>query len=219
MSPKLLGFVPAFLVTLLLDQGSKLWTVRSLAYRGGRLEARTQEALERLGHHADLPAERVIVPNVLEFVHAQNSAAAMGMMEGVEHRLWFFGLFTLVALIALGAMFRALPRAERVQAAGLGVLLGGVLGNGIDRAHKGAVTDFIKVIIDWEPLRSWMIEAIGTNEWYTFNIADAAIFVGVGLYLLATFFTRDGDAEEDVGTRPSLEDDPTGASAGDPVSG
>ncbi|MDP2315186.1 MAG: signal peptidase II [Pseudomonadota bacterium] len=201
MPPKLRVLLAVLGVSLLLDQGSKLWTVHELAYRGPALDARASAGLASLGHSPANPAELVVLPNALEFVHAQNPAAAMGMMLGFEYRLVVFAVFTLVAVGVLGWMYRALAPNDRMQAGVIGLLLSGALGNAIDRMHKGTVTDFIKVIVDVEPLRGWMIGAIGTNEWYTFNIADAAIFVGVGLYLVTSFMQKDGDTE-DAGASP-----------------
>jgi signal peptidase II len=201
MPPKLRVLLAVLLSSLFVDQASKVWTVANLAYRGPRLDARATAGLDSLGHSASHPTELVVVPRLLELVHAQNPAAAMGMMLGFEYRMLVFGLFTVVAVSVLVWMYRALPDADRLQAAVIGLILSGALGNAIDRAHKGTVTDMIKVIVDPEPLRTWMISAIGTNEWYTFNWADAAIFVGVGLYLLGSWFQKDGETE-DAGPSP-----------------
>ncbi len=202
MLPKLRAFLAVFLTTLFVDQASKAWVVHALAYRGPALDERAAAGLADLGHSAASPTTLVVVPNALEFVHRQNPAAAMGMMLGFEYRFVVFGILTLVAVTVLTSMYRALGPTERVQAASIGFLLAGALGNAIDRAHKGTVTDFIKVIVDIEPLRSWMVSAIGTNEWFTFNVADVAIFVGVGLYLVVTLFQADGEPEEDAGPSP-----------------
>jgi signal peptidase II len=201
MPPKLRSLLAVLGATLLLDQASKIWTVASLAYRGPPLDARAQAGLASLGHAATNPAKLEIIPGWLAFEHSQNPAAAMGMMLGVEHRMLVFAAFTLVATVVLGMMYRALPTADRVQAASIGFLLAGTFGNAIDRLHKGTVTDFIEFTMKAEPLRTWMIHAIGTNVWYTFNVADAAIFVGVGLYLVATLFTRD-TPEDEAGPSP-----------------
>ncbi|MDP2309624.1 MAG: signal peptidase II [Pseudomonadota bacterium] len=201
MPPKLRVLLAVLVSSLLLDQGSKAWIVANLAYRGPRLDERALAGLDTFGHSLSHPAEVVVVPRLLEFVHAQNPAAAMGMMLGFEYRMLVFGLFTLVAVSVLVWMYRALPSDDRLQSAVIGLILSGALGNAIDRAHKGTVTDFIKVIVDPEPMRTWMIQALGTTEWYTFNWADAAIFVGVGLYLLGSWFQKDGETE-DAGPSP-----------------
>ena len=204
MSPKLRVLLSVFGATLLLDQLSKLWVVRSLAYQGPRLDERARAGLDALGHARGNPLEHVVIPGWLSFEHAQNPAAAMGMMLGVEHRMVFFALFTVLAVAILAGMYRALAPLDRLQSASLAFLLAGVIGNAIDRVHKGTVTDFVKVTFDAEPLRGWMVAAIGSNEWYTFNIADAAIFVGLGNYLLTMVFTRDTDGGE-VGAGPPTD--------------
>jgi len=211
MSQKLRVLLAVFLGTLGLDQASKVWTVASLAYRGPRLDERAAAGLAQLGHSPTHPVELVVFPNLLEFVHAQNPAAAMGMMLGFEYRYAVFALITVVAVGVLTTMYRALPDTDRYQAATIGFLLAGALGNAIDRAHKGTVTDMIRVIVEPEPLKSWMIAAIGTNQWYTFNIADVAIFVGVGLYLLVSLFQKDGAPTEGEAGPSPLEEPSTGA--------
>lgn len=208
MSPKLRVLLAVLGLSLLLDQGSKAWVVANLAYGGPRLDARAMAGLDTFGHSSSNPTEVVVVPRLLEFVHAQNPAAAMGLMLDFEYKMLYFGVFTLVAVGVLVWMYRALPDTDRFQAAVIGLILSGALGNAIDRMHKGAVTDFIKVIVDPEPFRTWMINALGTNEWYTFNWADAVIFIGVGLYLIGSLIQRDGGQAEDAGPSPLDQPDP-----------
>lgn len=63
----------------------------------------------------------------------------------------------------------------RIEAAGIGMIIGGAIGNAIDRILHGAVFDFAHF-------------HVGNFSWYVFNIADAGIVVGVGLMLLGQFF-------------------------------
>jgi len=65
--------------------------------------------------------------------------------------------------------------ASRVEASGIGMIIGGAIGNAIDRILHGAVFDFVHF-------------HIGDFSWYVFNIADAGIVVGVGLMLLGQLF-------------------------------
>lgn len=203
MSPKLRALLVVGGVSLLLDQASKIWTVSALRYRGPPLDERAAAGLESLGHAATNPPSLDVVPGFLTLIHAQNPAAAMGAMLGFEHRMIVFGVFTVIAVLVLGSMYRALAPDDRAQAGILGLLLSGALGNGIDRAHKGTVTDMISVHWDFEPGRAWLMENLGTNTYYTWNVADAALVVGVGLYLVVQLLQRDReDPAEDVGPGP-----------------
>jgi signal peptidase II len=67
-----------------------------------------------------------------------------------------------------------------IGAAALGLLIGGAVGNGVDRLAHGAVVDFLLL-------------HYGTFEWYVFNVADAAITVGVVLLVYAAL-RRDGSS-------------------------
>ena len=63
----------------------------------------------------------------------------------------------------------------RRDGAGLGLIIGGAIGNGIDRAAYGAVADFLHF-------------HVGTFSWYVFNLADVGIVAGVALLLYESFF-------------------------------
>jgi signal peptidase II len=206
MSPKLRVLASVSLSALLLDQLSKVWVVHTLAYRGPSLDERARAGLASLGHVATHPTETVVIPGWLSFIHAQNPAAAMGLMLGVEHRQAAFAAFTLAGVALLTWMYRALAPNERLQAASIGLLLAGAIGNAIDRLHKGTVTDFISFTAAAEPLRSWMIKAIDTPTWYTFNIADSCICVGVALYAIALIVTKDSLEDTSEGSRPDLSE-------------
>ncbi|MFZ5480914.1 MAG: signal peptidase II [Myxococcota bacterium] len=202
MSPKLRWLLAVFGAALLVDQGLKLWTVRALRYRGPALDDAARDGLAALGHSAQSPAEQVLIPGLLSLVHAQNPAAAMGMMLGYEHRMVVFGVFTVVAIAVLGLMFRALEPEDRFGAGVLGLILSGAVGNAIDRAHKGTVTDMVKMFWDFEPGKTWLLQTFGTNQWFTYNVADAALLVGVALYGIHGLFQRDGEPTEETGPNP-----------------
>lgn len=185
MSPKLT--ILAILTPLLLiaDQVSKIWAVAALRYTGPPLAANTRAALEQLGHDRENPAEIEVIDGFLSFVHRQNPAAMMGLGQDFEYRMWLFAAFTVVAVVVLVNMYRQLPDTDRVQSLTIALILAGAIGNAIDRLHKQTVTDFIKVYTEIEPIKTWLVKSpLGSNEWPTWNIADACIVVGVALYLL-----------------------------------
>ncbi|MES2638939.1 MAG: signal peptidase II [Myxococcota bacterium] len=189
---KILAFLTTFLVVI--DQITKVWTVRALRYSGQNLTAHTWKGLEQLGYDRANPEEIQIIPGFLSLIHAQNPGAAMGMLVSFEHRMWVFLVFTIVAVGVLVSMYRQLPDNDRFQSATIALILSGAVGNAIDRVHKQTVTDFIRVYTDAPAAKAWLIDTFRTAEWPTFNVADAAIVVGVAMYLIQYLvFERDKD--------------------------
>ena len=135
----------------------------------------------------------------LSLVHAQNKGVAFGVMHG--QRL-FFIVFTMFALGLLTYMLREVPDDDRFQSTAIGLILSGALGNLIDRIHKGSVTDFIRVFTDHPKLSAWLVRSpLQSSEWPSFNIADAAIVVGLGMFAIHYLFLekdRDKDGAGDV---------------------
>jgi signal peptidase II len=103
-----------------------------------------------------------------------NEGAAFSFLAGAGGwQRWFFvGLAAAVA-VALAVWLVRLKSGERVTAAGIALVMGGAVGNLIDRIDTGRVVDFIQVYY-----AQW--------SWPAFNLADSAITLGVGLLLLAT---------------------------------
>jgi signal peptidase II len=94
----------------------------------------------------------------VSFVHVRNKGVAFGFFSGSG---WLVPALTAVALGALVTYFVTHPRRSGLWLA-TGLLVGGAIGNVIDRIHDGAVTDFIKL-----------------PHWDAFNVADMAITFGV----------------------------------------
>ena len=122
-----------------------------------------------------------VVGDVVRFTLAYNPGAAFGMHFGDASRIIFIGL-TLVALVALGLMYRTTPPDRRVQVAALALVAGGALGNLADRLRGGGgVVDFIDV-------------GLGGARFWTFNLADAGITVGAILLALSLWTEPDAAA-------------------------
>jgi signal peptidase II len=134
-----------------------------------------------------------LIDGFLSLVHAQNQGAAFGMMSDSPLRKWLFPVFTVVAVVLLSQMVWQLPKNDRYQTTAVALIMAGAIGNFIDRMHKGSVTDFIRVYTDAPGPKRWLIERFGTNEWPSFNVADSAICIGIGLFVLHYFLFEKDD--------------------------
>ena len=106
---------------------------------------------------------------------AYNSGAAFSFLgEASGWQRWFFVTLALVVIGILATWLRRLPPNQPKTALALALILGGAIGNLIDRLVYGYVIDFIDI-------------HYGSWHWPTFNIADSAITVGAGLLLLDAF--------------------------------
>ena len=118
------------------------------------------------------PRVKAVIPHVWEFRYSENPGAAFGILRNVPGaHLMFVPIALGIAIGAFVYLKRAELRRPARVAAELGLIVGGAVGNAIDRVAFGHVTDFVV----WK---------LGTHEWDTFNIADAALVVGIiGLLL------------------------------------
>jgi signal peptidase II len=120
-----------------------------------------------------LYSKHVIIPNLLDFTHVQNTGAAFGLLNAADFpykSAVMIGIATL-ALVEISIYARQLGAHERLSRYGLALILGGAFGNLIDRAISGYVVDFVDVY--------W-----GEAHFWAFNVADAAITLGAILVLL-----------------------------------
>ncbi len=101
-----------------------------------------------------------------------NTGAAFSFLANAGGwQRWFFTLIALAVSAVIVVWLKRLPAADKWQAAALSLILGGALGNVIDRVRFGYVVDFLDVY--YQP---W--------HWPTFNIADSAITVGVAILVI-----------------------------------
>ena len=125
---------------------------------------------------------------LLQFTLLHNKGAAFSFLSSAGGwQRWFFSLLALVVSVIIVAWLRRLPPQEKWQAAGLALILGGALGNVIDRITLGYVVDFIDFYYPAEqclPLFSKVVTSGTECHWPAFNIADSAIFVGVVLLIV-----------------------------------
>ena len=134
---------------------------------------------------------KVVIDGFFSLRYSENPGVAFGMLQSMPG-----GKFVLTALavaaIVLVLMYlrRTDPDAGRLHVA-LGLVGGGALGNVIDRISYGRVTDFIV----------WHVK---THEWPTFNVADAALCVGVGLMMVDMIVSRPSASSPSASTSSSV---------------
>lgn len=165
-SPLRLG-LPMALATLVLDQASKWWILDVL----------------------DLPALRHVPlmglgPFRLDLTMVWNRGVTFGMLSG-EGAWNHVGLAVMAAAICAFLLRWMLKAESRLMALTLGAVIGGAIGNVIDRLRFGAVVDFIDT------------SAFGWH-WYVFNVADAAIVCGVVTLVIETLLRPTPQAKEPI---------------------
>ncbi len=115
-----------------------------------------------------------IIRDYLDFQYAENCGGAWGLLHGASEavRRPFFLLVTVGAIAFIVHLYRGLERGQTATKWALPLVLGGAIGNLVDRVRLGFVVDFIHM--------HWRQSA----HWPTYNVADIAITVGIGLMLL-----------------------------------
>jgi len=138
----------------LLDQATKIWVDKTL---------RIYET-------------HTILPGLLDLHYIRNTGAAFGFLSG-SHAGFRIPFFVLVSVVAVGIilfLFHKLEDSEIMMPLALSLVLGGAIGNLLDRVRLGEVIDFI------------LVHYKGFH-WPAFNVADIAITVGVSLLVLRVF--------------------------------
>lgn len=127
-----------------------------------------------------------VIPGFFSLTYSRNRGGLFGFFATAPDP-WRSVLLTLIPLAAIVLISLFLARTsepDRSTLFGLSLLLGGAAGNLLDRALRGEVVDFLDAYASWEPLRDWLVARFHTAHWPTFNLADSAIVVGIGLLLL-----------------------------------
>lgn len=152
VTPKLKVFVPAALLAFATDQLTKLWIVENLS-QASRID---------------------VIDGLFAITHVRNPGAAFGLLQNLPEpvRMPFFLVVSGIAVALVASFYRSLPPWDRLSATALGLILGGAVGNLVDRVARGEVVDFLH-------FRIW-----GDFSWPDFNLADSWIVVGVGLLLV-----------------------------------
>jgi signal peptidase II len=114
-----------------------------------------------------------VVPSLLSLTRVHNTGAAFGMLNGVDFafKTAVMSLVAMAALAGVGWYALSVPLGDVLARAGIAGVVGGAIGNLIDRASQGYVLDFVDAY--WNGWHFW-----------AFNVADAAITVGVACMIL-----------------------------------
>jgi lipoprotein signal peptidase len=183
-----------------------------------------------LSHRNPLEPTIVVIKDHLAFALAYNKGGAWGLFQNQPEyvRRPFFLLVSLLAIAFIINLYGRLQRGQKALTWGLPLVLGGALGNLSDRIVRSNVIDFVDYQASWiekmntliaKVVKGWAI----TDHWPTFNVADIAICVGVGLMAVDMFTSRRG-ASASIPPRPPRSRPPapltavTGPEAGVPPS-
>ncbi len=115
---------------------------------------------------------KTVVERFLYLSYAENPGIAFGQLQEVgAFSRWFFAALAALAAVGVIVYFLRTPRTDDTALGACALLLAGIVGNLTDRVRLGYVVDFIEV-------------HLGSYQWPTFNVADAAICTGAALLML-----------------------------------
>lgn len=169
-------FAAVSVVSAALDLGTKYWALARLS-RSVRNPPPLCTPPQGMSHYLPQRAATeplVIIRNYLDLSYAENCGGAWGLLHGASESLRkpFFLLVSIGAVAFIVHLYRTLERGQKLMKWALPLVLGGAFGNLWDRIFHGYVVDFIHA--HWQ----------GRHHWPTFNVADIAISVGIGLMVL-----------------------------------
>ncbi|MBA0915128.1 MAG: signal peptidase II [Nitrospira sp.] len=129
--------------------------------------------------HESIP----IIQDFFSLTYIRNPGAAFGLLASSSNafRMVFFGVTSLIALGLLGTILFGLSEKDWVGQLSIAGVLGGAIGNLIDRLRYGEVTDFLDVHVN-------------SYHWPAFNVADSAISVGVVFLIIHFAFEKKDEA-------------------------
>ena len=174
-----LAFVVAVCVVLAFDQGSKAWA-RTLPTRPANC------GVAELAKLACAGVPQPVIDGYWDWELAENRGAAFSILERSHGARLFatetagqivLALIAAAALVWIGIVASGTQPEQRAKRLGLALVAGGALGNLVDRVRDGAVTDFVR----------WHVR---DHMWPIFNVADAALLIGVVLLLADNLIVR-----------------------------
>ncbi len=185
--------------SLVTDLASKSWAEKALT------------------RHGPFETTITVIKDHLWFSLAYNKGGAWGLLHDAPDsvRRPFFVIVSVVAIFFILSLYRKLHENQWALKWGLPLVLGGALGNLADRIIRVGVVDFIQYRASWVGMMNSLIHKIFSNwvvvdYWPTFNVADIAICIGVGLMaidmIVAKRHTQNGS---DVPATPGENPDPS----------
>lgn len=130
-----------------------------------------------------LSEDRPVIPHFFSLSHVRNTGAAWGMMQGLNHWLVLLSVVMLAVIVIFRRHFLTDSLVHRIS---MGLMLGGIAGNVIDRIRLGYVVDFLDFY--WRG-----------HHFPSFNVADSAICVGVSVYILTQVLGHGRSTGEEPG--------------------
>jgi signal peptidase II len=120
-----------------------------------------------------LHASVAVVPGFFNLTHILNPGGAFGFMAGQSPavRKFLFLFISSAAVVLVFWFYRSTPRSQTFLSLAFALIFGGAIGNLVDRFRFGSVVDFLDFYV-------------GVWHWPAFNVADSAITIGIGIFLL-----------------------------------
>ncbi len=181
-------FRPSYIflvVVTLVNLGADLW---SKHWAKSTFEAAHPAAMRKL----------VVIEDYVNLIYAKNRGGAWGLLQNETEALRrpFFLVVSVAAIVFIVSLYRKLAPDQRALKWGLPLVLGGALGNLVDRIRYGFVVDFIDV---------YTTVSGQVKHWPTFNVADISICIGVGLMAIDMFTPRSKKAKEAAAKVPEAK--------------
>lgn len=146
-----------------------------------------QLAKALVDRYMDLHESHTIVEGLARLTYVQNRGAAFGILSDADlpYQSLLFSFISILALGAIAVYAWKLPIASRLPQMALALIMGGAVGNLIDRMRLGYVIDYVDVY--------W-----GRHHWPAFNVADSAISIGVTLLVLDILKNPQAETEAEM---------------------
>jgi len=202
MKKPLVSLILLFVLSVGLDQGTKQWAYHGLLddefhaqndehpVCGDDKQERARARFVR--HHQE---NLVVIDGLFEFRYVENCASAFGLMGNAPEwfRFPFFIAVSIAAAFFIPYLYRKTPASQRLMLYAMPFVLGGAVGNLLDRLIYRYVIDFV----DW-----YVVVGGIDRHWPTFNVADAAIVIGIGLMLLQLWPRKKREADAAAAPSP-----------------
>ena len=202
----LISLIVIFVVSVAADQASKQWAINTLVDEGFHADTdeypvcgNEDEERRRSGFLRRHRETVTVIDGWFELRYVENCASAFGLMGKVPEsfRFPFFLIVSILAAAFIPYLYKKTPTTHRLMLYALPFVLGGAVGNLLDRLIYRYVIDFV----------DWYVVMDGRDyHWPTFNIADAAIVIGIGLMVLQMLPRRKTAAADAPAPEPPKEE-------------